>query len=167
MMLTLRRAHRDDVPTILELIRGLAEYEREPQAAVATADDLIRDGFSAEGAPKFQVILAEWDGVPCGFAFYFFNYSTWAGRPGLYLEDLFVQPEFRGHGIGKALLAQLAAIAREENCYGMKWNVLDWNQPAIDFYESLGAKLLREWLTVRIMGEPMKRLELQAPGLIR
>jgi GNAT superfamily N-acetyltransferase len=166
-MLTLRRAQRDDVPTILELTRGLAEYEREPQAAVATADDLLRDGFSSEGAPKFQVILAEWDSVPCGFAFYFFNYSTWAGRPGLYLEDLFVQPEFRGHGIGKALLAQLAAIAREENCYGMKWNVLDWNQPAIDFYESLGAKLLREWLTVRIMGEPMKRLESQAPGLSR
>ena len=167
MMLTLRRAHCDDVPTILKLIRGLAEYEREPQAAVATAEDLIRDGFSNERAPKFHVILAEWDGVPCGFAFYFFNYSTWAGRPGLYLEDLFVQPEFRGHGIGKALLAQLAVIAREENCYGMKWNVLDWNQPAIDFYDSLGAELQREWLNVRIMGEPMKRLESQAPGLIR
>ena len=157
-MLTLRRAHREDVPAILELIRGLAEYEREPQAVVATEEDLIRDGFSSETAPKFRVILAEWNGVVCGFAFYFVNYSTWAGRPGLYLEDLFVKPEFRGHGIGKALLAQLAAIAREEKCYGMKWNVLDWNQPAIDFYESLGAKLLREWLTVRIMGEPLERL---------
>ncbi len=164
LMLTLRRADRNDVPVILELIRALAEYEREPDAAVATNEDLLRDGFS-DGAPKFHVILAEWEGRPCAFALYFFSYSTWAGRPGLYLEDLFVRPEHRGKGIGKALLAQLAVVAREENCYAMKWQVLDWNQSAIDFYETIGAKLLREWLTARIMDEPMQQLSSSAPGI--
>jgi GNAT superfamily N-acetyltransferase len=156
-MLTLRRATREDVPAILDLIRALAEYEREPDAAIATEADLLRDGFDAS-EPKFHVIMAEWNGTVCGFAFYFFNYSTWKGRPGLYLEDLFVLPELRGRGIGKALLAELARIALQENCYGMRWQVLDWNEPSIAFYKSLGGEILKEWLTVRLAGEPLERL---------
>src|SRR5689334_23085851 len=100
-MLNIRKATEKDVPLIKQFIRDLAEYEREPQAAVATEADLLRDGFSAE--PKYRCLIAEWNGQPAGFAFYFYNYSTWQGRPGLYLEDLFVNPEFRGKGIGKGL----------------------------------------------------------------
>ena len=156
-MLQIRPATRADVPLILDFIRLLAEYEREPQAAVATADDLLRDGFDTP-QPKFRVVIAEWDGTPAGFGFFFFNYSTWLGKPGLYLEDLFVKPEFRGKGIGKALMQHLAQVALAENCYGMRWQVLDWNQPAIDFYESFGGKLLKEWITVRVMGDDLKAL---------
>jgi GNAT superfamily N-acetyltransferase len=155
-MLNIRPATEVDVELILQFIRDLAEYEREPEAAVATVEDILRDGFGKH--PKFRVLIAEWDGTPAGFAFYFFNYSTWLGRPGLFLEDLFVKPSLRGKGIGKALLAELAKVAVAENCYGMKWEVLDWNQPAIDFYEKLGAKLRKEWITVRVMGEEMERL---------
>jgi GNAT superfamily N-acetyltransferase len=155
-MLNIRPATQSDVELILQFVRDLAEYERDPLAVVATPEDILRDGFCEE--PKFRVVIAEWDGTPAGFAFFFFNYSTWLGKPGLYLEDLFVKPEFRGKGIGKALLAKLAEVAIAEHCYGMQWQVLDWNQPAIDFYEKLGAKLRREWLTVRISGEPMERL---------
>ncbi len=155
-MLNIRPATEQDVELILQFIRDLAEYEREPQAAIATPEDILRDGF--RGNPKFRVLIAEWGGVPAGFAFYFFNYSTWLGKPGLFLEDLFVKPELRGKGVGKALLSELAKVAIAENCYGMKWEVLDWNQPAIDFYESLDAKLRKEWVTVRLMGEPMERL---------
>jgi GNAT superfamily N-acetyltransferase len=160
-MLTIRPATIRDVPLILAFIHDLAEYERDPDAVVATQQDLIRDGFTA-GQEKFFVLIADWDSKPAGFAFYFFNYSTWLGKPGLYLEDLFVKPEFRGKGIGKALLAKLAQIAVRENCYGMRWQVLDWNTPAIDFYQALGGKLMKEWLTVRLMGEPLRALAAQA-----
>jgi GNAT superfamily N-acetyltransferase len=155
-MLRIRPAVPEDADLIVQFIRELAEYEREPQAAIATAADILRDGFGQE--PKFRTLIAEWDGRPAGFALFFLNYSTWLGRPGLYLEDLFVRPEFRGNGIGKAMLRELARIALEENCYGMKWQVLDWNSPAIDFYVALGAKLQKEWLSVRIMGEPLRAL---------
>jgi GNAT superfamily N-acetyltransferase len=155
-MLNIRPATRDDAALILELIRGLAEYERAPDAVVATEADIVRDGFS--GNPRFHCVIAEWDRSPAGFAFYFFHYSTWLGKPGLYLEDLFVKPEVRGKGIGKALLVHLAQMAMRENCYGMRWQVLDWNQPAIDFYERLGAKVVREWLEVRISGESLRAL---------
>jgi GNAT superfamily N-acetyltransferase len=155
-MLRIRLATREDAPLILELIRGLAAYERAPDAVVATEADLVRDGFS--GSPKFHCVLAEWNGKSAGFAFYFFHYSTWIGRPGLYLEDLFVRPELRGKGIGKALLTHLAQVAVRENCYAMRWQVLDWNQPAIDFYEKLGAKVMREWLDVRVSGEALRKL---------
>jgi GNAT superfamily N-acetyltransferase len=155
-MLTIRPAIPQDAELIVQFIRELAEYEREPQSAIATTADVLRDGFGVQ--PKFRTLMAEWDGRPAGFALFFLNYSTWLGRPGLYLEDLFVRPEFRGNGIGKAMLAELARIALKENCYGMKWQVLDWNTPAIEFYEALGAKLQREWLSVRIMGEPLERL---------
>jgi len=154
--LTIRNATAADVSLILEFIRGLAEYERAPEEAVATEEDLLRDGFGL--APRFRVVIAEWQGQPAGFAFFFFNYSTWKGRPGLHLEDLFVRPEFRGKGIGKAFLVHLAKIALEENCSRFEWQVLDWNTPAIEFYESLGAKLLKEWQTMRVDGEAMKRL---------
>jgi GNAT superfamily N-acetyltransferase len=155
-MLSIREARQEDAALIVQFIRDLAEYEREPQAAVVTEEDIIRDGFSADR--KFWVLIAEWSDEPVGFAFYFFNYSTWIGRPGLYLEDLFVRPEARGKGIGKALLAKLAQIAVEKGCYGMRWQVLDWNQPAIDFYDSLGGKMLKEWITVRLMGEALEKL---------
>jgi GNAT superfamily N-acetyltransferase len=159
-MLSIREARAEDAALIVQFVKDLAEYEREPQAAIVTEQDILRDGFS--GDRKFWVLIAEWDGEPAGFAFYFFNYSTWLGRPGLYLEDLFVRPSARGKGIGKALLAKLAQIAIDKNCYGMRWQVLDWNQPAIDFYDSLGGQMLKEWITVRLMGEPLKELAEQA-----
>ncbi|HWC17785.1 MAG TPA: GNAT family N-acetyltransferase [Terriglobales bacterium] len=155
-VLTIRDATKQHVPLILDLIRGLAKYEREPHAVVATEADLLRDGFG--GNPRFHCSLAEWSGKSAGFAFYFFHYSTWLGKPGLYLEDLFVRPELRGKGIGKGLLVHLAQIAVRENCYGMRWQVLDWNQPAIDFYEALGAKVMREWLDVRLSGRALTQL---------
>ena len=155
-MLHLRPARPEDVPLILAFIRELATYEREPDAAVATEEDLLRDGFGDR--PKFQVILAEWEGAPAGFAFYFYTYSTWRGRPCLYLEDLFVRPAFRRNGIGLALLRELAREAVRERCERFVWQVLDWNQPAIDFYESLGAKPLREWITMRVEGPAISAL---------
>jgi GNAT superfamily N-acetyltransferase len=164
-MLTLRPATRVDVATILSLIHGLAEYERAPNAVVATEADLLRDGFDP-ASPKFWVVLAEWDGAPAGMAFYFFNYSTWLGKPGLYLEDLFVKPEFRGRGIGLALFRELARIAVRENCYGLRWQVLDWNEPAVKFYESLGAEHMKEWWTMRLTGSPLNELaERNIPSL--
>ncbi len=155
-MLSIRLATPNDVPLILEFIRELAEYERDPKAAVATPEDILRDGFCAE--PKFRVSIAEWRGEPAGFAFFFYIYSTWMGKPGLYLEDLFVRPPYRGKGIGKALLVHLAQIAVRENCYGLRWQVLDWNSPSIEFYESLGAKRLDKWIPMRVMGEELKKL---------
>lgn len=155
-MLHLRPARPDDVPLILAFIRELAAYEREPDAAVATEEDLLRDGFGER--PRFQVVLAEWEGEPAGFAFYFFTYSTWRGRPCLYLEDLFVRPAFRRNGIGLALLRELARTAVRERCDRFVWQVLDWNTPAIAFYESLGARSLREWITMRVEGPSIEAL---------
>jgi GNAT superfamily N-acetyltransferase len=155
-MLNIRPATANDVGLILQFIRDLSEYEREPQAVTATEADIARDGFGPE--PKFRVVIAEWNGRPAGFAFYFYNYSTWLGRPGLYLEDLFVRTEFRGKGIGKGLLLHLARLAVQENCGRFQWQVLDWNTPSIKFYESLGAKWMKEWLTMRVEGEALKKL---------
>jgi GNAT superfamily N-acetyltransferase len=123
---------------------------------------LLRDGFSEQ--PYFHVLIAEWEGQPAGFALYFFNYSTFQGQPGLYLEDLFVRPPYRGKGIGKALLLHLAKIAVNEGCGRFQWQVLDWNTPSIEFYESLGAKTLREWLTMRVEGEALEKLAQAAKG---
>ncbi len=156
-MLSIRPAQKSDVPLILDLIRALAEYEREPDKAIATAEDITRDGFTGP-APKFRVIIAEWNGAPAGFALFFYNYSTWNGRPGIYLEDLFVKPDFRGKGIGKALLVHLAKIAVEEKCMRLEWQVLDWNTPAIDFYKSLGALHMKEWFSMRVTGDALPAL---------
>ena len=155
-MLSIRNTTIADVPLILDLIRGLAEYEREPNAVIATEADLIRDGFGPN--PKYRCVIAEWDNRPAGFAFFFYNYSTWRGRPGLYLEDLFVLPEMRDKGIGKALLRHLARIAVRENCYGIRWMVLEWNEPALKFYERLGAEILGAWETMLITGPALTRL---------
>jgi GNAT superfamily N-acetyltransferase len=157
-MLSIRPADKADVPLILELIRELAAYEREPDKAIATAEDLLRDGFAPGAAPKFRVVIAEWEGQPVGFALFFYNYSTWWGRAGIHLEDLFVRPESRGKGIGKALLVHLAKIAVSENCRRLEWQVLDWNKPAIDFYESLGAKHMKEWFNMRVSDDALQAL---------
>jgi GNAT superfamily N-acetyltransferase len=156
MATTIRKATAADVPAILDFIRALAIYEREPDAVSATEEALLRDGFGPN--PFYFCLIAEHDGAPAGFALYFFNYSTWMGRPGLYLEDLFVHPEFRGFGIGKALLQEVAAIAVENNCPRLQWEVLDWNTPAIDFYRAMGAEFLDEWRNVRVTGEALARL---------
>jgi len=156
MATTIREATEEDVPRILAFIRALAAYEREPDAVTATEADLLRDGFGPN--PFYFCLIADLDGQPAGFAFYFFNYSTWKGRPGLYLEDIFVHPEFRGLGIGKALLERVAAIAVENNCPRMQWQVLDWNTPAIEFYRATGAEFMDAWRTVRITGDALKRL---------
>jgi GNAT superfamily N-acetyltransferase len=155
-MLSIRAALPTDVTAIRSLIRELAEYEREPAQAIATEEDLLRDGFGPQ--PRYRCLMAEWDGSPVGFALYFNNYSTWQGRWGLYLEDLFVRPTARGRGIGKALLVELARIAVREGCGRFQWQVLDWNAPAIGFYEKLGAKAFKEWVSMRIEGEALERL---------
>jgi GNAT superfamily N-acetyltransferase len=155
-MLVIRPAKAADAALILELIHALAAYERDPDAVVATEEDILRDGFGER--PLFSCLIAEWDGIGVGFAFYFFNYSTWRGRPGIHLEDLFVQSEFRGKGIGKALLIKVAAVAVENQCARFQWDVLDWNQPAIDFYHSLGAKFMSEWRIMRVSGEELAAL---------
>lgn len=147
-MLAIRPAAPADITFVIALIRELAEYEKAPNAVVATEADLLRDGFGS--SPRFHVLLAEWDGEVAGFAFYFFTYSTWRGRPCLYLEDLFVRPALRGKGIGIALMRHLAAEAMAKDCDRFVWQVLDWNEPAIRFYESLGARIERQWLTARM-----------------
>ena len=156
MATTIRTATEADVPQILAFIRALAVYERAPDAVTATEAGLLRDGFGSN--PIYYCLIADHDGRPAGFALYFFNYSTWKGRPGIYLEDLFVQPEFRGLGIGKALLQQVAAIAVRKGCPRLQWEVLDWNTPAIDFYKAMGAEFLDEWRNVRGSGEAIQRL---------
>lgn len=156
-MLVIRKATPSDVPGVLALVKELAAYEREPDAVVATEADFLRDGFGE--APAFHVLVAE-DAVGevIGFAFYFFSYSTWVGRRCLYLEDLFVQPAHRGKGAGIALMRALAKEAVAKECRRFVWQVLDWNAPAIAFYERLGAKVLREWLTVRLEGDALAEL---------
>ena len=155
-MLSIRNADPQDIPVILSFIRELAEYEREPKAVQATEADLRRDGFSS--SPKFRVIISEWDRDPVGMAFFFHHYSTWQGRAGIYLEDLFVRPQFRGRGIGKALLVHLARIALEESLYGIRWEVLDWNALAIEVYQRQGARFREHWRVMQITGEDLKRL---------
>jgi GNAT superfamily N-acetyltransferase len=155
-MFTIRAAHEADVPLIDRFIRELAEYEKLSHAVVATEEQLRRTLF---GEKRFaEVLIAEEDAAPVGFALYFFNYSTFMGKPGLYLEDLFVKPETRGRGYGKALLARLAAIARERDCGRFEWAVLDWNEPAIGFYRSVGARPCDEWTVYRVTGDALEEL---------
>jgi GNAT superfamily N-acetyltransferase len=155
-MLTLRPADPVDAPLIVQYIRELAEFEREPEAAVVTEDDIQLYAFSQN--PLVRVTMAEWDGRPAGFALWFLNFSTWQGKPGIYLEDLFVRPAFRGKGIGTALLKDLAALAAREGWTRFVWQVLDWNTPAIEFYEAMGARIMRPWLTCRVEGDAIERL---------
>lgn len=155
-MLKIRPAVAADVATIRSLILGLAEYEKLLHLCSVTEEDLLRDGFGP--TPRFRCLIAEWDAMPVGFALFFYNYSTFLGHAGIYLEDLFVWPEYRGRGIGKALLLKVARIAVDEGCPRYDWQVLDWNKPAIDFYESLGAQLNREWLSVRVEGEALQAM---------
>jgi GNAT superfamily N-acetyltransferase len=154
--LNLRPATPADVPQILAFIRDLATYEREPDAVQATEADLLRDGFGP--TKRFDCLIAEWNAQPAGFALYFYNYSTWRGHAGIYLEDLYVTPEHRGKGIGKALLTRVAAIAVAEGCPRYEWAVLDWNQPSIDFYHSLGAVMKSEWKGMQVSGEALTAL---------
>jgi len=156
MATTIRPASRADIPQILAFIRALAAYERAPEAVIATPADLERDGFGP--TPFYFCLIAEHNGLSVGFALYFFNYSTWLGRPGIYLEDLFVQPELRGLGIGKLLLERVAAIAVEKGCQRLQWAVLDWNTPAIEFYRAKGGEFLDEWRSVRVSGDALTRL---------
>jgi GNAT superfamily N-acetyltransferase len=154
---TIRKAVAADVPLILKLIHDLAVYEREPHAVEATEADLLRDGFS-DAPRRFDCLIAQWDGSPAGFALYFHNYSTWRGHAGIHLEDLFVRPELRGRGIGKALLQAVAEIAVAEGCPRLQWDVLEWNMPAIGFYEKMGARMLMEWRTMRVTGDRLEAL---------
>lgn len=154
--MTLRGATPADVSTILALIRELAEYERLSHEVVATEEMLSEHLFGPH--PKAEVLLAEIENNPVGFALFFHNFSTFLGRTGIYLEDLYVRPEARGAGIGRALLQQLAKIAVERGCGRLEWSVLDWNEPAIQFYKSLGAKPMEEWTVFRVTGAALESL---------
>lgn len=165
--ITLRPATPADIALILELVRELAEYEREPHAAVATAAQMHRALFedprkpAPEGGPGAGIaecVMGDIDGSTQGFALFFHNFSTWTGKPGIYLEDLFVRPQARGVGLGKALLKHLAKIAIERGCGRFQWSVLDWNTPAIDFYKSLGAEPMEEWTVYRVHEDALQKL---------
>ncbi len=149
MSIHLRPAVVEDVAVILGFIRELAEYERLSDHCVATEADLAKHLFGAH--PKAEALLAEWDGRPVGFALFFHNFSTFLAKPGIYLEDLYVQPEMRGKGIGKALLMHLVRLAKLRDCGRVEWSVLDWNAPSIEFYKSMGAVAQDDWTIYRLM----------------
>jgi GNAT superfamily N-acetyltransferase len=154
-MLSIRPATVNDASLLVSLIRELAEYEKELDAVKITEAQLARDGFGAR--PSFRALIAEWDAQPAGYALFTDFYSTWTGRQ-LFLEDLFVRPVFRGKGIGKKLMAEVAVIARKEQCVGMRWEVLGWNQSAIDVYHALGAEFLEGWRLMLLRDEPLRQL---------
>lgn len=156
MKIQITEAAERDIAVILDLIRQLAEYERLADRVTATEDQLRATLFGAR--PAAEVLLAALDGETVGFAVFFGNYSTFLAKPGLYLEDLFVKPHARGQGIGTALLARLAQLAVERDCGRVEWAVLDWNEPSIRFYESLGAVPLNEWTTFRLTGDALAKL---------
>lgn len=153
---TIRRAERGDVPLVLDFIKKLADYERLSHEVVATEEALEKHLFG-EGKVA-EVVIGYSQGVPVGFALYFYNFSTFLAKPGIYLEDLFVLEEQRGKGFGKALLAYLARLAVEKDCGRLEWAVLDWNEPSIEFYKSLGARLMNEWIVNRLSGETLLKL---------
>lgn len=154
-MTIIRSAGPRDVPTILRFVRELAAFEREPDAVEATEETLAHALFDERAA---EAVIAERDGAPVGFALFFHNFSTWTGKKGLYLEDLYVTPEARGTGVGRQLLKHLAAVAVERDCARFEWAVLDWNQPAIDFYTSQGAEMMADWRIERVTGKALARL---------
>lgn len=153
--LVIREAVRADAPLILEFIQGLADYEKLSHEVVATVADIENTLFTEH--PKAYCLIAELDGQHAGFALYFYSYSTFLGKHGIYLEDLFVKPEFRGKKIGLTLLKKLSRIALENDCKRLDWSVLDWNEPAIDFYDSIGAKAQKEWLGYRLTGKNLQQ----------
>ena len=156
MALEIREATESDVPLILQFIRDLAEYERLAHLVVATEEQLRSTLFGA--VRLAEVLIGSEDSAPAGFAIFFHNYSTFLAQPGIYLEDLFVKPEFRGRGYGKALLARLAQIARDRNCGRVGWAVLNWNEPSIAFYKSVGARPMDEWTVFRLTGEKLEEM---------
>jgi GNAT superfamily N-acetyltransferase len=152
--ITIRPAREDEVPLVLQFVRELAEYEKLLHEAVATEERVRRDLFGPR--PYAEVVFACLDGEPMGFALFFHNYSTFVGKPGIYLEDLFVRPSARGKGLGKALLVWLAAEAVRRDCGRLEWSVLDWNEPSIQFYKSLGARAMSDWTMFRLDGEALR-----------
>ncbi|MDF8333534.1 GNAT family N-acetyltransferase [Novosphingobium cyanobacteriorum] len=160
MTVSIRTATREDLPLIAELIRALAEYEKLAHEVRFSEDVLGQKLFGTR--PYAEVIIGEVHGVAQGFALFFHNFSTFEGKPGIYLEDLFVKPEARGAGLGKALLARLAALAVERDCARLEWSVLDWNEPAIGFYKSLGARIMDEWTVMRVDGAALEQLGAEA-----
>jgi GNAT superfamily N-acetyltransferase len=156
MAFNIREGTESEVPVILQFIRDLAEYEKLAHLVTATEAQLRATLFG--NSPFAEVLIGEEDGTPVGFALFFHNYSTFLAQPGIYLEDLFVKPEYRGRGYGKALLTRLAQIARERNCGRVEWAVLDWNEPSIAFYKSLGARPMDDWHTFRLTGEALEKL---------
>ena len=161
-MLTLRPTTPADIPTILRFIQQLADYEKLSHEVTATEADLQRTLFGDD--PSAEVVLADWSGTPAGFALFFRNYSTFLGKPGMYLEDLFVLPEMRGKGIGKTLLQFLAHTAVQRGYGRFEWSVLDWNTTAIEFYRAVGAEPMDEWTVQRVTGEALKKLAAAFPG---
>ena len=159
-MTTIRAATVEDAALLRRLIWELADYEKGSDEVRITEADLVRDGFGA--TPHFRALLAEWDGQPAGYALFFGYYSTWKGV-GFYLEDLFVRPAFRGRGIGSALLAEVARIARQENRTLLRWEVLNWNKPAIEMYQRLGADFLDDWRNVVLAGDGLRKLAEKTP----
>ena len=153
---TIRHAVETDVPLILRFIKELADYEKLSHEVLATEDDFRRYLF--DDKQFAEVVIGEYHSEPVGYALYFYNFSTFLGKPGLYLEDLFVKPEVRGKGFGKALLAYLARLAVDQKCGRFEWAVLDWNEPSIKFYESLGATLMKEWIITRVNGDNLHKL---------
>jgi GNAT superfamily N-acetyltransferase len=150
------RATERDVPLIVQLIRELAEYERAPAEAVATVEGMTNALFGE--IPQAEVLIAHFDDEPAGFALFFYNFSTWTGKRGIYLEDVFVRPEMRRHGIGAELFRELAAIAIARDCPRLEWAVLNWNELAINFYKKIGATAKDDWTTFRLSGETLKKL---------
>ena len=153
--ISIRPATAADIDTILHFIRSLAAFEREPDAVKTTSEDLLRDGFGAQ--PKFETLIAEMDGAPVGFALFFATYSTWEGRAGLHLEDIFVEEAARKHGVGRQLMQALAALAMQRGYARLELQVLDWN-PAREFYHRLGLEHMQEWLSYRISGAALRKL---------
>ena len=162
MSIRIQPATEADVPLILRLIGALADYERLTHQVVATEAALRETLFG--DTPAAEVVIAYIDDVPVGFALWFYNYSTFLARPGLYLEDLFVLPEWRGHGVGRQLLTHLARVAVERGCGRMEWSVLDWNESAIGFYRKLGATVMEDWRICRLTGETLAALGGKAAG---
>jgi GNAT superfamily N-acetyltransferase len=160
-MLTIRPATAEDAFLISTLIHELAQYEHLEQETIVTEDDVLRDGFGAK--PKFRTLIAEWDGQASGYALFFEFYSTFQGRAGIFLEDIFVRTQFRQKGIGTELLARVAKIAWEEDYFCLRWEVLDWNQPAIDFYNKLGASFMNEWKAACLIGDALQTVAGTAP----